>query len=272
MLRAQVGKVLVRRRTDDDRPVPLPPDNLVYRVAELRMARGLKQEALAEKLGIETKNLRRLERGKQNMRLATLAQIASTLGVDPNTLLLRPGSGIPCMPDGGTSSLTKALAKVGWISEEPDLPRARDAVPLMTLRAAASPLLPNEEPVRLAWLIPPKDGPRPSDESFVAQVIGPSMEPTIPSRSLCLFRPVRGNDFVGRIVLVQHRKLSDPDTGGSHAVKRVAKLTQKDGGFVVCCDPKTGVTSRSRIEASSDDELRPIAELDRVLWSPATAK
>jgi transcriptional regulator with XRE-family HTH domain len=256
--------------------VPLPPDDLRYlvarRVVELRMARGLRQEDLAAKLGILTKNLQRLEGGKQNMELDTLAELARALNVEPQALLQRPGSGLPWLPDGGTSSLTKALASKGWTSVDPDQPRPRDAVALLTLRAAASPPLPNEETEKLAWLLPPKDGPKPSAEWFVAQVIGSSMEPVIPSRSLCLFRPVRGNDYVGRIVLVQHRQLADPDTGGSYAVKRVAKLTQTEGGFVVVLKSENGRYKPITIAASSDAELQPIAELDRVLWSPATSR
>jgi phage repressor protein C with HTH and peptisase S24 domain len=55
---------------------------------------------------------------------------------------------------------------------------------------------------------------------FVAQVVGHSMEPRIPDGSYCLFKfPVVGSRS-GRIVLVQHREISDPDHGGCYTVKR----------------------------------------------------
>lgn len=55
---------------------------------------------------------------------------------------------------------------------------------------------------------------------FVAQVVGHSMEPRIPDGSYCLFKfPVVGSRS-GRIVLVQHREISDPDHGGRYTVKQ----------------------------------------------------
>jgi type I restriction enzyme R subunit len=55
---------------------------------------------------------------------------------------------------------------------------------------------------------------------FVAQVVGKSMEPAIPDGSWCLFRaPVEGTRE-GKIVLVQLRDASDPETGDRYTVKR----------------------------------------------------
>ena len=55
---------------------------------------------------------------------------------------------------------------------------------------------------------------------FVAQVVGKSMEPTIPDAAWCLFRaPVEGTRQ-GKIVLVQLRDAIDPDTDQRYTVKR----------------------------------------------------
>ena len=55
---------------------------------------------------------------------------------------------------------------------------------------------------------------------FVAQVVGKSMEPRIPDGSYCIFRsPVEGTRQ-NKIVLVQHYRIEDPETGGSYTVKR----------------------------------------------------
>jgi SOS-response transcriptional repressor LexA len=55
---------------------------------------------------------------------------------------------------------------------------------------------------------------------FVAQVVGKSMEPTIPDGSYCLFAaPVTGTRQ-GRTVLVQLRDDKDPETGERYTVKR----------------------------------------------------
>jgi hypothetical protein len=55
---------------------------------------------------------------------------------------------------------------------------------------------------------------------FVAQVVGKSMEPTIPDGAYCLFRaPVEGTRR-GKTVLVQLRDATDPETGQRYTVKR----------------------------------------------------
>ncbi len=66
---------------------------------------------------------------------------------------------------------------------------------------------------------------------FVAQVIGKSMEPTIPDGSYCLFAaPVQGTRQ-GKNVLVQLRDAADPETGERYTVKRYEseKVTDEDG-------------------------------------------
>jgi len=64
---------------------------------------------------------------------------------------------------------------------------------------------------------------------FVAQVVGRSMEPRIPDGAWCLFRaPVTGSRQ-GRIVVVQHQSIQDPEAGGSYTVKRYESEKQADG-------------------------------------------
>ena len=46
------------------------------------------------------------------------------------------------------------------------------------------------------------------------------MEPRIPDGSLCVFRANPQGSRQGKIVLVQHRGVSDPETGGAFTVKR----------------------------------------------------
>lgn len=55
---------------------------------------------------------------------------------------------------------------------------------------------------------------------FVAQVVGESMNRRIPDGAWCLFRSQLGGTRQGRIVLVQHRNVTDPETGGSYTVKQ----------------------------------------------------
>jgi transcriptional regulator with XRE-family HTH domain len=55
--------------------------NLGQRVIELRIDRELTQEALAEKMQIEARDLRRIEAG-DNVTVHTLVRLARALGVD----------------------------------------------------------------------------------------------------------------------------------------------------------------------------------------------
>jgi transcriptional regulator with XRE-family HTH domain len=64
------------------------------RIAEVRRKNGWTQEVAAEKLGISTRHMTRLERGV-NVTVCTLARIARILGVTPAALLTQPRSLAP---------------------------------------------------------------------------------------------------------------------------------------------------------------------------------
>ena len=59
------------------------------RVAEVRISKGRTQQQLADALEVDTKFLQRIESGKQNLTLRSIARIAGTLGVAPADLLRR---------------------------------------------------------------------------------------------------------------------------------------------------------------------------------------
>ncbi|MFZ5530530.1 MAG: S24 family peptidase [Pseudomonadota bacterium] len=63
---------------------------------------------------------------------------------------------------------------------------------------------------------------------FVAQVIGESMSRRIPNGAWCLFGAAPAGSRQGKIVLVQHRDVTDPETGGSYTVKRYQSEKQGD--------------------------------------------
>lgn len=75
------------------------------RVADLRHARGLSQERLAELVGVDVTYISRLERASGlNATLAKLVGIAEALGVPVHSLLLDPA-------DGGDTSIPAALVR-----------------------------------------------------------------------------------------------------------------------------------------------------------------
>lgn len=54
--------------------------HLGERIRQLRLARGLSQEGLAERSGLHTTQVQRIEQGKLNPRLTTLSCLAGGLG------------------------------------------------------------------------------------------------------------------------------------------------------------------------------------------------
>lgn len=65
------------------------------RVAEVRSEAGLTQETLAERLEVALTYVARIEQGRQNVTLRSLARVAEALGVDPRVLLDAPTSPPP---------------------------------------------------------------------------------------------------------------------------------------------------------------------------------
>jgi SOS-response transcriptional repressor LexA len=103
-------------------------------------------------------------------------------------------------------------------------------VPLVPFKAAAGAFSDPQhvEDDNWEWVaIDSKRRLRPS--IFVAQVVGKSMQPTIPDGAYCLFRaPVTGTRQ-GKIVLVQLRDSIDPDSGERYTVKRYLSEKVTDG-------------------------------------------
>ena len=66
---------------------------------------------------------------------------------------------------------------------------------------------------------------------FVAQVVGESMNRRIPNGAWCLFRANPQGTRQGKVVVVQHRSISDPETGGRYTVKLYSsEKVEVDGG------------------------------------------
>jgi SOS-response transcriptional repressor LexA len=104
---------------------------------------------------------------------------------------------------------------------------------------------------------------------FVAQVVGKSMEPAIPDGAYCLFRaPVEGTRQ-GKIVLVQLRDATDPETGQRFTVKRYeSKKAAKGDSWSherITLKPLNPDFEPIELTGRDADELEVIAELVQVL-------
>jgi uncharacterized protein len=108
------------------------------------------------------------------------------------------------------------------------------AAPLVSLRFAAGAFGEGQaldEGVE-AWVALP-DWVAPAPGLFVAQVEGESMNRRIPGGSWNLFRAAPAGTREGKIVVVQHRGIADPDTGGRYTLKRYRseKVADEAGGW-----------------------------------------
>jgi len=105
---------------------------------------------------------------------------------------------------------------------------------------------------------------------FVARVVGESMNKRIPNGSWCLFKANPSGSRNGKIVLVEHRDISDPDHGGSYTVKRyTSDKILVDGESInesITLSPETTAYGYRDIVIESDlVELNVIGEFVAVL-------
>jgi hypothetical protein len=149
----------------------------------------------------------------------------------------------------------------------------KNAAPLIELRFAAGSFSEAQsleegaqEWVELPDWIPYQPG------FFVAQVVGESMNKRIPNGAWCLFRAAPGGTRNGKIVVVQHRSIDDPETGGSYTIKRYSseKVMEPDGTWRhtrVELWPETDNPGFEAIvlEVGEDEEFSVVAEMLTVL-------
>ena len=107
---------------------------------------------------------------------------------------------------------------------------------------------------------------------FAAQVVGKSMEPSIPDGAYCLFAaPVRGSRQ-GKMVLVQLRDATDPEHGQRYTVKRYRseKADQADSWShkSVSLIPVNPHFDPIVLTGAEEGEYRVVAEVVEVLGAP----
>jgi transcriptional regulator with XRE-family HTH domain len=256
---------------------PAPPEIIAFvgrRIKALRVARGLTQDAVAEALGIASKNVQRLEGGRQNLTLDTLSKVADVLDVEPHELLM---SGEPFTAPGSGLSLRRALRgleRLGHTVIDGDGEPPRGAVPVMTLHAAASRFGGAEDVEIAAWIKLKSAKASQLAGRFVAQVHGRSMAPTVPSGALVLFRSPVVGPLEGRVIAAEWRDHADPETGGSYVLKRVGGLEPRPGGsgaLQLQLRSDNPDFAPLLVDAEGASALRVVAELERVLWPSSSA-
>lgn len=149
----------------------------------------------------------------------------------------------------------------------------KNCVPLVELKLAAGRFSGEQgyDEGSVEWVeLPPEF--RPQEGLFVAQVVGESMNRRIPNGSWCLFRQIRGGTRQGKVVVAQHREISDVETGGHFTVKvyESTKAELSDGTWKhtrITLNPDTTASGYTPIvlEEREAEDLRIIAELVAVL-------
>ena len=150
----------------------------------------------------------------------------------------------------------------------------QNCIPALDLKGAAGHFTSGEpepyhlaqtDPGRFDWVSLPHHKPRP--DLFVAQVVGESMNRRIPNGAWCLWKLNPTGSRQGKIVLAQHRDISDPEHGGHYTVKIYSseKLQDEDGNWrhvSVTLSPDSTDSSFKPIQLSDDlgEDLAIVAE------------
>lgn len=207
------------------------------RVRSAAKARGIQLSHVPDLAGVTRSHFWDVLAGRKSPTVSWLTKVAGALGCEPSVLLA-----------GG------------------DLPTASagSRIPLVSVSVAAGGFT-NSEAVESAvqLTLPERWAPQPG--MFAATVRGRSMEPLITDGSVCLFRLLEERDPDGKVVLLQLRDATDPETGGRYTVKKL-RLSRDEGRVVqVRLEPLNKAFEALVLEEDPMSQLTPIAELLDVL-------
>jgi SOS-response transcriptional repressor LexA len=174
----------------------------------------------------------------------------------------------------GSAAVRAAQAALRVVRPEAD-DRHRTCVPLVPLQAAAGAFGDPQQPSleEREWVEVPGRSLR--EGMFVAQVVGRSMEPSIPDGSYCLFlAPVAGSRQ-GKIVLAELRDGLDSETGERYSVKRYTsvKAETEDGWrhVAVTLEPVNRDFAPIELVADEESDVHVVAEFVAVLGDRLTS-
>lgn len=98
-----------------------------------------------------------------------------------------------------------------------------NSIPIYDLKVAAGNFSELQTVTDCKWTTLPKQY-KPSNDLFACKIIGESMNKIIPNGSICLFRKYSGGSRDGKIVLVEHTNIQDPDFGSGYTVKEYRSI------------------------------------------------
>lgn len=215
--------------------------------------------------------------GDDDAPVAATAASSATSSVAPPAAPSGAPSGAPPDASSATATARSNVLPLRRITQQ-ERAAGVPAAPVVDLRFAAGAF---SDPQALedsadAWVALP-DWVRPQPGLFVAQVVGESMNRRIPNGAWCLFRANPAGTRQGKIVVVQHRSIADPETGGRYTIKRYTseKRPSEEGGWRherITLHPDSDRPEFAPIELIVHEEeegVRVIAEMLMVLAADA---
>lgn len=143
-----------------------------------------------------------------------------------------------------------------------------NAVPLYDIKVVAGGFSDQQDPSEIEWVVVPEHISI-SDKYFACHVVGESMNKVIPNGALCLFKKNPGGSRNGKIVLVQHHGIDDPESGGSFTVKTyLSEKKYEDDQLVnhrITLLPESTLAEYQPIVIESGEGFAVIAEFIRVI-------
>jgi len=105
----------------------------------------------------------------------------------------------------------------------------KDLLPVYSLEAACGKFGDGQDVQWEGWT--EVKGRQLDEQMFIVRAVGRSMEPSIRDGDYCVFRAAPEGTRQGKIVLVQHQGIEDPETGGSYTIKKYSseKVVSADG-------------------------------------------
>ncbi len=243
------------------------PDYLLHhvghRVRALRMAAGLTQEELADRIGMAVTNIHRIEAGTQNLTLRTVVRVAEGLQVDPLEVFSASAAASEATPTRKAPLRLKQLESLGWVLQPRLQAESAMAVPTFDLRATAGPPTNSSVPEVVAFAVPPPARHWQAEGLFLGRVFGNSMVPLVPDGAWCLFRQDIQALQLKTVVLLALDSAAD---AWSYVVKQVGALELlPDGGTRVRLDSANRAVPSIFREVRDESDLRVVGELVEVL-------
>lgn len=146
-----------------------------------------------------------------------------------------------------------------------------NSVPVYDLQIAAGDFSEAQAVEDCDWVELP-DPMIPREGYFVARVLGESMNRRVPNGAWCLFKASPGGSRNGKVVVVQHESIQDPDFVGGVTIKRYesSKIENEDGTWEhqqITLHPESSAEGYRSIVLDREDVegLRVVGELVAVL-------